>query len=78
MRVTLDISAEILQRGKRRAAHSGAPLHRVVENALQLYLGGKAPPSRHYRLRWKTESGRLLPGVRLDDPDALFDVMEGR
>jgi hypothetical protein len=31
-----------------------------------------------YRLQWRPERGRIQPGVRLDDRDALFDLMEGR
>ena len=34
--------------------------------------------SSGYTLTWRTERGRLQPGVKLDDWDALFDLMEGR
>jgi hypothetical protein len=49
----------------------------VVETALRLYLAGRTRRA-NYKLRWRTEQGRLLPGVRLDDRDALFELMEGR
>jgi hypothetical protein len=77
MRTTLEISDELFRRAKRRAADEGATLRAVVETALTLYLtkGSKKTP---YRLRWRTESGRMLPGVRLDDRDVLFDLMDGR
>jgi hypothetical protein len=29
-------------------------------------------------LQWRSDGGRIQPGVRLDDRDALFDLMEGR
>jgi hypothetical protein len=48
-----------------------------VEDALRRYLRGRSP-KRGYEFRWRTETGRILPGIRLDDRDALFDVMEGR
>ena len=77
MRTTLDISDELLRRAKKRAADEGTALRRVVEAALQFYLGTNAR-GRPYRLHWNAESGRLRPGVRLDDRDALLDLMEGR
>ena len=77
MRMTIEISTELLHRAKKRAADEGAPLRKVVEEALRFYLGGR-PKNRKYELIWRTERGRILPGVRLDARDALFDLMEGR
>jgi len=77
MRTTLEISDELLRRAKRRAADEATTLRRIVEDALRSYLGGRSP-KRRYEFRWRTEKGRILPGVRLDDRDALLDVMEGR
>jgi Arc/MetJ family transcription regulator len=76
MRTTLEISDELLRRAKRRAADEATTLRRVVEDALRSYLGGRSA-KRRYEFRWRTEKGRMLPGVRLDDRDALFDLMEG-
>ena len=77
MRTTLEIPDELFRQAKNRAADEGAPLRQVVEAALRLYLAKRTRRSG-YKLRWRTESGRLLPGVRLDDRDALFEIMEGR
>jgi hypothetical protein len=77
MRTTIDISDELLRLAKKRAADEGATLRQVVEAALRLYLV-KSPNRTGYKLSWRTERGRLLPGVRLDDRDALFDLMDGR
>jgi len=77
MRTTLDLGDELLRRVKRRAADEGTSMRQIVEVALQTYLT-KRPHKSHYKLRWKTERGRLLPGVRLDDRDALFELMDGR
>jgi len=77
MRTTLDLGDELLRRVKRRAADEGTSMRQIVEVALQTYLT-KRSHKPHYKLRWKTERGRLLPGVRLDDRDALFELMDGR
>lgn len=77
MRTTLDISDELFRQLKRKAADEGATIRQVVESALRVYLG-KPAKRKGYQLNWKTERGRLLPGVRLDDRDALFDLMDGR
>lgn len=77
VRTTIEINDELLRQAKRRAADEGIPLREVVEQALRSYLAAR-PQTRAYRLRWRTESGRILPGVRLDDRDALYEVMDGR
>jgi Arc/MetJ family transcription regulator len=77
MRTTIEISDELFREVKKRAADERTALRQVVENALRAYLG-KQPRREAYQLRWHTEQGRLLPGVRLDDRDALFDLMDGR
>jgi len=77
MRTTLDIAGELLRQAKKRAADEGIPLKRLVESALRIYLGPRRKGSG-YRLRWRTERGRLLPGVDLDDRDSLLEIMEGR
>ena len=75
MRTTLDINDDLLQRAKRRAVDQGAPLRAVVEDALRSYLSQK-PQRGKFVWRWKTDSGKLQPGVRLDD-HSLFDRMDG-
>lgn len=77
LRTTFDIPDELLRQAKRRAADEGAPLKRIAEEALRQFLRGPASRSR-YKLRWRTQSGRILPGVRLEDREALFDLMDGR
>jgi len=77
MRTTLEISDELFRLLKRKAADDGTPLRQVVESALRVYLG-KQTKRKGYQLRWNPERGRILPGVKLDDRDALFDLMDGR
>jgi hypothetical protein len=77
MRTTIEIGDELLRQLKRKAADEGLTIRQIVETALRVYLG-KPLKRKAYQLKWKTERGRILPGVRLDDRDALFDLMDGR
>jgi hypothetical protein len=77
MRTTLDLSDELLRAAKSRAAKEGRTLRAVVEAALRTYLAPRKA-STGYRLQWRVEGGGLRPGVRLDDRDALLDLMDGR
>lgn len=77
MRTTIEIGDELFRQLKRKAADEGVTIRQVVERALRVYFG-KPAKAKGYRLNWKTERGRILPGVRLDDRDALFDLMDGR
>jgi Arc/MetJ family transcription regulator len=77
MRTTIDLNDALLRKAKQRAARDGTTLRELVEAALRRYLGGAAGPQR-YELKWRTESGRLQPGVRIEDRDSLFDIMDGR
>jgi hypothetical protein len=76
MRTTIEISDDLLRLAKRRAADERVPLRAVVEAALRGHLSRRAARSG-YRLRWRTERGRLLPGVDLDSYASLLDRMEG-
>ena len=58
-------------------SHPGITLRAVVEAALRSYLSGRRGRGG-YRLRWRTERGTIQPGVRPDDRDTLFDLMDGR
>jgi hypothetical protein len=77
MRTTVDISDPLLRQAKKRAADEGIPLRQVIEAALRTYLSGR-PARPGYRMEWRTEKGRILPGVDLDDRETLFDLMDGR
>jgi Arc/MetJ family transcription regulator len=77
MRTTIQLSDELFRQAKRRAADEGTTLRAVVEAALRGYLSGRRTRVE-YRLLWRTERGRVLPGVHLDDRDSLFDAMDGR
>ena len=77
MRTTIDINEHLIREARRRAAEQDTTLKDIIETALRGYLGQPGRKGSHV-LKWRTECGRLQPGVRLDDRDALFDLMEGR
>lgn len=77
MRTSIDLNDRLLTLAKQTAARRGISLRELVEQALRAYLEPKAKRPG-YRLKWRTERGRIQPGVRLDDRDALFDLMDGR
>ena len=77
MRTTIDLNDELMRRVKRLAADEGVTFRELVERALRGLLERK-PGRKPYKLRWRTEKGQVQPGVRLDDRDALFDLMDGR
>jgi hypothetical protein len=77
MRTTIEIADELYRQAKRRAADRGVTLREIVEAALRGFLSGGRRPAG-YKLEWRTDRGRVLPGVDLDDRDALFDLMDGR
>ena len=78
MRTTIELNDELLRRAKQRALAEGVTLREVVEGALRAQLEPRRGAPGCYKLRWHTERGRLQPGVKLDDRDALFDLMDGR
>ena len=56
-------------------AAEGTTLREIVESALARHLSGDFRPTR-YRLSWQTETGRILPGVKLDSREVLFELMD--
>ncbi len=79
VRTTIELNDDLLRRAKRRAADDGTTLRAIIEQALRTHLAARgAAPRGRYVLRWRTERGVLQAGVRLDDRDALFDLMDGR
>lgn len=77
MRTTIDLNDELMRRIKRLAADQGVTFRELVERALR-GLVDKRPSQKPYRLKWRSEQGKLQPGVTLEDRDALFDRMDGR
>lgn len=78
MRTTIVLNDDLLRAAKRRAAEEGITLREVFERALRMHLTKRAPRKARFTLRWKTEAGRLQPGISIDDRSTLIDAMEGR
>ena len=76
MRTTVRLDDELLRDAKRLAAETGRTLTSVIEDALRETLARRGQPSKRERIVLPTMSGRLMPGVDLDDSAALWDLME--
>ena len=78
MRTTVDINDELMRQIKRLAADENVSLKQLIERALRELTRRRASGRRAYKLRWRPEHGRLQSGVKIEDRDALFDLMDGR
>lgn len=79
MRTTLNLEDGLMKELKQEAAARGTTLTAVMEEAMREHLRrGREATSRGFRLRLVTAPGAPLPGVDLDDRDALLERMEGR
>jgi len=78
MRTTLNMNDDLMARVKKIAAQSGKTITEVIEDALRERLSGAKVEAEPFKLAWVTVSGKLQPGVDLDDRDALLELMEGR
>ena len=75
MRTTIDIPDPLFRMAKERAAETGVSLREIVLLALRAHLGAGRPA--RYVFRWRSERGRLLPGVDVNDRHSLYDLLEG-
>ena len=78
MKTTLDLDDLVLRAAKVRAAETGDTLTRLIEDALRSHLASASAVSGDFRLQLLVKSGRPVPGVTLEDRDALHEKMEGR
>lgn len=78
MRTTIELNDSLFRQLKQEAARRGMTLREVVNERLR----GAAALSQQrneYHFSWKPfRGGHLQPGVRLNDRDSLFDLMDGR
>ncbi len=77
MRTTIDLDDTLFRELKQEAARRGITLRELLRQFLRKELAAPKRPV-NYRFHWKTHRGHLQPGVRLDDRESLFDLMEGR
>lgn len=78
MRTTLEIDDRLFRDLKRQAAEKGITLRQLVNDLLRRALDRPTRQSK-YRFDWKVDPpGAIQPGVRLNDRESLFDLMDGR
>jgi len=77
VRTTIDLDEQLFRELKEEAARRGTTLRQLLHEYLRK---AKAAPGRRtkYCFRWKTHRGQVRPGVRLNDRESLFDLMDGR
>lgn len=77
MRTTINLSDDLLVQLKKLAAASRTTVTALIEDALREALGKRPRRQKHEPGKLKTYGRQgLLPGVDLDDTDALLDLME--
>ena len=78
MRTTLQLDDRVVEGAKRYAAREGTTLTAVIERALRQFLAANRQPRPPFKLSLRARSTGPLPGVDLDDRDALYERMDGR
>lgn len=78
MRTTIELDDLLFRELKRQAAAKGMTLRQVVNELLRRTLDHPQQRTK-YRFDWKVDPlGTIQPGVRLNDRESLFDLMDGR
>jgi hypothetical protein len=79
MRTTIRLDDQLLTEAKRYASQSGRTLTGLIEDALREILARRQakPPTPNVKLPTGGRGG-VLPGVDLDNSEALLDIMESR
>lgn len=76
MRTTIELDDRLMRELKQEALRNGTTLRETVNAHLRHSLAARKKPAK-YRFRWKAHRGKTLPGVKLHDRKALFDLMDG-
>jgi plasmid stability protein len=76
MRTTLNIDDDLYRAVKMAAAGRGVSTTSVIEEALRAALFAEATQDRP-AFPVSPRSGGVRPGVVLDDPDQLYDLLYG-
>jgi hypothetical protein len=79
MRTTLNLDDRIVEAAKRHATREGTTLTEVIDRALRQFLAQqRRGAAGQFRLELHTRNTPVLPGVDLEDRDALHDLLEDR
>ncbi|MEV6106947.1 CopG family transcriptional regulator [Streptomyces sp. NPDC051940] len=77
MRTTVDLSEDLLQEAKLRAARRRVTLSAVIEDAVRASFARDLDAARNIAVRLPVYgSGGLQPGVDLSDNAGLLDMMD--
>jgi hypothetical protein len=76
MRTTLNIDDDLYTAVKVEAARRGETVTRLVEEAMRSLLAKDEPPQES-SFPVSRRGGGLRPGVDLDDPDQMYELLYG-
>lgn len=76
MRTTLNLDDRIVEAAKRHAAREGTTLTEVIDRALRQFLAQQRGRAAPFRLQLHTRDTKVLPGVDLEDRDALYELLK--
>ncbi|WP_328502914.1 ribbon-helix-helix domain-containing protein [Streptomyces sp. NBC_00457] len=77
MRTTVDLSEDLLQEAKLRAARRRVTVSAVIEDALRASFARDVAAAKNIVNLPSADLGGLRPGVDLDNNAALLDIMDG-
>ena len=75
MRTSIDIQEELFKAIRKKAQAEGTTLKELIHRGLRLVLKDEAESSTTFRFSWRTEKGKLSPGLRIEDRNQLWDRM---
>ena len=78
VKTTLNLDDDLLKDAKKRAAATDRTLTSFVETAMRQLLAMEQEVHTPYRFKGKPVKGKILPGVDINDRDALYDLMGDR
>lgn len=77
MRTTLNLNDDLVKRAKQRAVTEHRTLTSVIEDALRRLLAAESPPPQEpYRVPVEKGPQGVRPGIDLDDPRAIRDLLD--
>jgi len=78
MKTTLHLDDRVAKGAKRHAEIHGTTLTAVINTALRQFLARSRGPKQEFELELLTRDTGALPGVDIEDRDAIYEAMEDR
>jgi hypothetical protein len=76
MKTTLYLDDRVAGSAKKYAEAHGTTLTSVINTALRQFLARSREPKGEFKLELHTRDTGPLPGVDIEDRDALYDLMD--